>query len=340
MEIRALGRSGVQVSSLCLGAMAFGATGNPDHDDGIRVIHRALDAGINFVDTADVYSRGESEEVVGKALKGRRDDVVLATKFFNPMGGDPNRRGMSRRWIVQACEESLRRLGTDYIDLYQVHRLDEDTDLDELLGALSDLVRQGKVRMVGSSTFPVETVVEAHWTSERRGHVRLRTEQPPYSIFVRGIERDLLPTCARYGMGVLVWSPLNSGWLTGKYRAGQAPPADSRLARLGRRTEGPTADRKAAALAQLEVIAADAGLDLITMALAFTLAHPAVTSSIIGPRTMQQLESQLPAAEVRLSDEILDRIDAVVRPGETLHRPDVAYEPRSIRHASLRRRRG
>jgi aryl-alcohol dehydrogenase-like predicted oxidoreductase len=338
MEMRALGRSGVQVSSLCLGAMAFGANANPDHDDCIRVIHRALDAGINFVDTADIYSRGESEEIVSKALRGRRDDVVLATKFFNPMGDDPNRRGISRRWIVRACEESLRRLGTDYIDLYQVHRLDEATDLDEMLGALSDLVRQGKVRMVGSSTFPAEAVVEAHWTSERRGHVRLRTEQPPYSIFVRGIERDLLPTCQRYGMGVLVWSPLNSGWLTGKYRAGQSPAAGSRLARLGRSIDGPTAARKTDALVQLESIAADAGLDLITMALAFTLAHPAVSSSIIGPRTMEQLVSQLPAAEATLSQETLDRIDKVVRPGETLHRPDVAYEPRAIREASARRR--
>jgi aryl-alcohol dehydrogenase (NADP+) len=322
--------------------MAFGskgwATGNGDHDDCVRIVHRALDAGINFIDTADVYSRGESEGIVGRALKGRRDDVVLATKFFNPMGDDPNHRGMSRRWIVRACEDSLRRLGTDHIDLYQVHRLDEETDLDEMLGALSDLVRQGKVRMVGSSTFPAEAVVEAHWTSERRGHVKLRTEQPPYSIFVRGIERDLLPTCQRYGMGVLVWSPLNSGWLTGKYRAGEAPGADSRLARMGRAIDGPTALRKTEAVKELEAIAADAGMDLITLALAFTLAHPAVTSTIIGPRTMEQLESQLPADGVTLSAETLDRIDKVVRPGETLTRRDIAFEPKAIRDASERRR--
>ncbi|MEU7814003.1 aldo/keto reductase [Pseudonocardia sp. NPDC049154] len=340
MEMRALGRSGVRVSSLCLGAMAFGARGNTDHDDSVRIIHRALDAGINFVDTADVYSQGESEEIVGRALKGRRDDVVLATKFFNPMGEDPNRRGMSRRWIVKACEESLRRLDTDHIDLYQVHRLDEETDLDELLGALSDLVRQGKVRMVGSSTFPAEAIVEAHWTSERRGHVPLRTEQPPYSILVRGIERDVLPTCARYGMGVLVWSPLNSGWLTGKYRSGQTPEAASRLGKLGRNVDGPTGRRKTEAVEQLEAIAADAGLDLITLALAFTLAHPAVTSSIIGPRTMEQLESQVPAASVTLTAETLDRIDEVVRPGETITRRDVAFEPRSIRFPAERRRTG
>lgn len=341
MELRALGRSGVRVSSLCLGAMAFGAGpmgGNRDHDEAVRIIHRALDAGINVVDTADVYSRGESEEIVGRALKGRRDDVVLATKFFNPMGEDPNRRGMSRRWIVRACEDSLRRLDTDHIDLYQVHRYDEDTDLDELLGALSDLVSAGKVRMVGSSTWPAEAVVEAHWTSERRGHVTLRTEQPPYSILARGIERDLLPTCQRYGMGVLVWSPLNGGWLTGKYRAGEAPAADSRLGRFGRAVQGTTAQRKTAAVAELTAIAADAGLDLITLALAFTLAHPAVTSAIIGPRTMEQLESQLPAAGVVLSAETLDRIDRVVRPGETLTRGDVVYEPQAIRDPARRRR--
>jgi aryl-alcohol dehydrogenase-like predicted oxidoreductase len=338
MELRPLGRSGVRVSSLCLGAMAFGSRANTDHDDCVRIVHRALDAGINVVDTADVYSHGESEEIVGKALKGRRDDVVLATKFFNPMGTDPNRRGMSRRWIVRACEESLRRLDTDHIDLYQVHRLDEDTDLDELLGALSDLVHQGKVRMVGSSTFPAEAVVEAQWTAERRGHVPLRTEQPPYSILVRGIERDVLPTCARYGMGVLVWSPLNSGWLTGKYRAGETPAADSRLGKLGRALDRAAAHRKTELVEELAGIAEEAGLDLVTMALAFTLAHPAVTSSIIGPRTMEQLESQLPAAEVTLSAETLDRIDKVVRPGETVHRPDVFYEPRGIRSAAARRR--
>src|SRR5215203_19629 len=231
MELRYLGRSGVRVSALTLGAMSFGSMGNADRDDCTRIIHRALDAGINIIDTADVYSAGESEEIVGAALRGRRDDVVLATKAFNPMGRDVNRRGSSRRWIIRACEDSLRRLGVDHVDLFQLHRPDENTDIDDTLGALTDLVRQGKVRMIGSSTFPAEAIVEAQWAAERRGHEKLRSEQPPYSIFVRSIERDVLPTCQRHGMGAIVWSPLNGGWLTGKYRRDAAPPAGSRFER-------------------------------------------------------------------------------------------------------------
>src|SRR2546428_2339747 len=231
MELRTLGRTGVQVSPLCLGAMMFGAWGNEDHDESIRIIHRALDAGINFVDTADVYSHGESEEIVGKALAGRRDDVVLATKVHATMGDDPNMRGNSRRWIVREVENSLRRLDTDWIDLYQAHRPDESTDIDETLGALSDLVHQGKIRYLGSSTFPAELIVEAQWAAERAGHERFRCEQPPYSALVRGIERAVLPTCARYGMGVIPWSPLAGGLLTRRHRKGPEPPADSRLAR-------------------------------------------------------------------------------------------------------------
>jgi aryl-alcohol dehydrogenase (NADP+) len=257
------------------------------------------------------------------------------------MSRDPNHRGSSRRWIVRACEDSLRRLGTDHIDLYQLHRPDADTDVDETLGALSDLVRQGKVLMTGTSTFPAEQIVEAQWCAERRGHVRPRCEQPPYSIFVRGIERDVLPTCERYGIGAIVWSPLNGGWLTGKYS--RDVPGDSRFARLGRgswRADSPGAEAKRALLPELEAIAADAGTNLIGLALAFTLAHPAVTSTIIGPRTMDQLESQLPAAEVRLDAAILDRVDALVAPGRTLSRGDIAYEPRAIRHAAARRRSG
>ncbi|TFV88855.1 aldo/keto reductase [Blastococcus sp. CT_GayMR16] len=343
MELRVLGRSGVRFSTLTLGAMAFGSMGNTDRDDCVRIIHRALDAGINVVDTADVYSGGESEEIVGQALKGRRDDVVLATKSYNPMGRDPNRRGSSRRWIIQACEDSLRRLGTDYIDLYQLHRPDENTDIEDTLGALTDLVRQGKVRMIGSSTFPAEAIVEAHWAAERRGTERLRSEQPPYSIFVRGIERDLLPTCQRYGMGVIVWSPLNGGWLTGKYRRDEPMPSDSRFARTGRGPWGidsPGADRKLDLLPELEVVAKDSGTDLIGLSLAFTVAHPAVTSAIIGPRTMEQLESQLAAADLRLDDAALDRIDELVAPGETVARNDLSFEPRAIRHKAQRRIRG
>jgi aryl-alcohol dehydrogenase-like predicted oxidoreductase len=341
VEQRAIGKTGVEVSSLCLGAMSFGSFGNSDHDDCIRIVHRALDAGITFIDTADVYSMGESEEIVGKALKGRRDDVVLATKFFNPMSKDRNHRGGSRRWIAQACEDSLRRLGTDYIDLYQMHRPDERTDLDETLGALSDLVRAGKVRMLGSSTYPAEVIVESQWVADRRGHIPFRCEQPPYSIFTRGIERDVLPTCVKYGMGAIVWSPLNGGWLTGKYRAGEQVAEDSRFNRMSRgawKLDSPTSQRKRELVAALETVAADAGMDLITLAVAFTLVHPAVTSSIIGPRTMEQLDSQLGAGDVVLDGTTLDRIDELVSPGTTLSRTDIAYEPRAVRHVALRRR--
>jgi aryl-alcohol dehydrogenase-like predicted oxidoreductase len=342
-QLRPLGQTGVKVSNLCLGAMSFGSIGNADAADCTLIVHRALEAGINFIDTADVYSRGDSEEIVGKALQGRRDDVVVATKFFNSMSGDANMRGASRRWIVRACEDSLRRLGTDYIDLYQVHRPDEATDLDETLGALTDLVRQGKVRTIGSSTFPAETIVEAQWTSERRGHVRLRCEQPPYSVFARGIERDVLPTCQRYGMGAIVWSPLNGGWLTGKYGRDRPAPDDARFHRLGGRgawsLDSPGSERKRDLLPALEALAADAGMDLISLSLAFTLAHPAVTATIIGPRTLDQLESQLPAAEVTLPEDVLDRLDEIVAPAETISRSDVAFEPRAIRDVAARRRR-
>ena len=229
MDYRPLGRTGVSVSQLCLGAMMFGAFGNPDHDDSIRIIHRALDAGINFIDTADFYSAGESETIVGKALAGgRRDDVVLATKVGLPFGEDPNHRGTSRRWITQAVENCLRRLDTDWIDLYQVHRLDPNTDIDETLGVLSDLVHAGKIRAFGASTVPASEIVEAQWAAERRGRERFRTEQPQYSILNRTVESDVLPTAARYGMGVLTYSPLAGGWLTGGYRKGQDAAARSR----------------------------------------------------------------------------------------------------------------
>src|ERR1700716_1568973 len=224
MEYRQLGGTGVRVSPLCLGAMMFGAWGNTDHEESTRIIDRALDAGINFIDTADVYARGESEEIVGKALEGRRDSVVLATKVHGSMGDDPNERGNSRRWIVRAVENSLRRLQTDWIDLYQIHRPEADTDVDETLGALSDLVHAGKVRYIGSSTFPASQIVEAQWVAERRGRERFVSEQPPYSILVREVEKDVLPTAQRYGMGVIPWSPLAGGWLTGRYRLGNDGP--------------------------------------------------------------------------------------------------------------------
>src|SRR5881396_1909875 len=278
MEHRNLGRTGVQVSPLCLGAMMFGAWGNPDHDESIRIIRRALDAGINFVDTADVYSRGESEEIVGKALAGgRRDDVVLATKFHGSMGDDPNERGNSRRWIMRAVDASLRRLRTDWIDLYQVHRPEPDTDVDETLGALTDLVRAGKIRYLGSSTFPAHAIVEAQWTAERRGRERFVCEQPPYSILVRGIEADVLPVCQQYGMGVIPWSPLAGGWLSGKYRKGEDMPQSGRARRIPQRFDLaiPENQHKLDLVEELMKVAADAGVSLIELAIAFVIQHPA-----------------------------------------------------------------
>ena len=340
----------MQVSPLCLGAMMFGAWGEPDHDVSIKIIHRALDAGINFIDTADVYSQGESEEIVGKALAGgRRDDVIVATKVHSQMGvqfgeqgdGDPNKRGNSRRWITREVENSLRRLQTDWIDLYQVHRPDPATDIEETLGALTDLQRQGKIRVFGSSTYPAHEIVEAQWVAERRGLGRFVTEQPPYSILVRGIEADVLPVAERYGMGVMPWSPLAGGWLTGRYRKGQDVPESRRAQRLPGRydLDKPGNQAKLDAAEELALLAEDAGLSLIHLALAFTLAHPAVTAPIIGPRTMEQLESQMSAVDVTLSEEVLDRIDKIVPPGATLNRDDSGYVSPALREPNLRRRR-
>jgi aryl-alcohol dehydrogenase-like predicted oxidoreductase len=339
IEHRPLGRTGVQVSPLCLGAMMFGAWGEPDHDASIRVIHAALDAGLNFVDTADVYSRGESEEIVGKALKNRRDDVVLATKVHGTMGDDVNQRGNSRRWIMRAVEDSLRRLGTDWIDLYQIHRPEPDTDVEETLGALSDLVHQGKVRHVGSSTFPPSRVVEAQWAARERGLARFVTEQPPYSLLVRGVERDLLPTCARHGMGVIPWSPLAGGWLSGRWRAGREAPASTRAERLPGRFDLsiPANARKLEAAEALAQLAEEEGLTLVQLALAFVLRHPAVTAPIIGPRTMEHLESQLAALDVTLSDDVLDRIDEIVPPGVDVNPADAGYQDPAMEPAARRR---
>jgi aryl-alcohol dehydrogenase-like predicted oxidoreductase len=339
MQLRNLGATGVKVSPLCLGAMMFGDWGNTDHDESVAIIHAALDAGINFIDTADVYSRGESEEIVGKALKGRRDNVVLATKIHGTMGDDPNEFGNSRRWIIREVENSLRRLQTDWIDLYQIHRPEEDTDIDETLGALTDLVRQGKVRYIGSSTFPPSQIVEAQWTAERRGRERFICEQPPYSMIVRGIEADVLPTCKRYGMGVIPWSPLGGGWLTGKWRKGQDAPDSSRAQRLPHRYDlsMPENQRKLDAVEQLALLAEETGISLIHMALAFVMRHPAVTAPIIGPRTMEQLESQIGAAEVELSEEVLDRIDKIVPPGTTISAIDQGWQNPALQPDQLRR---
>jgi aryl-alcohol dehydrogenase-like predicted oxidoreductase len=332
MQYRTLGRTGIKVTPYALGAMMLGSFGNPDRQEGVRIIHRALDAGINFIDTADRY--GDSEEVVGEALAGRRDQVVLATKFWGPVDDDVNHRGASRRWIMQAVERSLRALRTDHIDLYQLHRPDPETDIDETLSALTDLVRQGKVRAIGTSSMRGSEIVEAQWVSERRGFERFRTEQPNYSILDREIEREILPVAERYGMGTLVYSPLAGGALTGKYRAGQAN--DNFRAGTGMRHFRD--DRRLAAIEELVVLSQEVGIPLTHLAMAFTIAHPGVTSAIAGPRTMEQLEDTLAGADVSLSDDVLDRIDAIVPPGESIGAMDMVYRGPEVEDAALRRR--
>jgi aryl-alcohol dehydrogenase-like predicted oxidoreductase len=341
MKYRTLGRTGVKVSPLCLGAMMFGAWGNPDHDESVAVIHAALDAGINFIDTADVYSAGESEKIVAKALQGRRDDVVLATKVHGGMGSDPNMQGNSRRWIIRECENSLERLQTDYIDLYQIHRPEPDTDIDETLGALTDLVHQGKVRYLGSSTFPASAIVEAQWAAERRQRERFVCEQPPYSILVRGVESDVLPTCQRHGMGVIPWSPLAGGWLSGKWRKGGTDLTSHRANRIPARYDlsVPGNQEKLEAADALGRLADDAGIPLVQLAVAWVIRNPAVTAAIIGPRTMEQFTSQLGAADVELSDDVLDRIDEIVPPGTNFTWADAGYAPPMVASRRARRRR-
>ena len=332
MRYRTLGRTGIKVSPYALGALALGTSvGNADHDDSVRLIHKALDAGINFLDTSDTY--GESEVVVGKALKGRRDSVVLATKFGRPTGDDPNQQGASRRWIMTAVENSLRRLQTDYIDLYQVHRPDPSTDVEETLSALSDLIRSGKVRAVGTSAMPASDIIEAQWVAERRGLERFRTDQPPYSILSRGIEREVLPIAQRHGMGILVWGPLGQGMLTGRVRKGQQ--TDLRRAGLLKALND---ERRIDAVEQLIPLAEKAGLPMTHLALAFAIAHPGVTSAIIGPHTTEQLDDLLASADVTLTDDILDQIDEVVPPGTDVGALDQAYLPPALQNASLRRR--
>jgi aryl-alcohol dehydrogenase-like predicted oxidoreductase len=341
MRYRTLGGTGIQVSVHCLGAMMFGAVGNADHDDCVRIVHAALDQGINFVDTADMYSAGESEAIVGQALQGRRDDVVLATKVHFPMGEGPNRGGNSRRWILNAVEQSLQRLKTDWIDLYQIHRPDHTTDIEETLWVLSDLVQQGKIRAFGCSTFPAEEIVEAQWVAERRGLRRFRTEQPPYSLLARGIEASVLPVCQRYGMGVLVWSPLASGFLSGRYRKGEPVDLSSGRPALNPERFDPSIPgnvTKLEAVEQLVEVASDVGCSLPQLAVAFTVAHPAVTSVIIGPRTMEHLDGLLKGAALTLDDATLDRIDQIVSPGTNLYHPDGAWRPPALSDAARRRR--
>jgi aryl-alcohol dehydrogenase-like predicted oxidoreductase len=338
MRRRVLGGTGMSVSEIALGTMMFGAMGNPDHDESIRMIHTALDSGVNFIDTSDVYSLGESEVIVGKALRGRRDDVVLATKFGLPMGEDPNQRGGSPRWIKRAVHDSLRRLGTDYLDLYQMHRPDYLTDVEETLSALSDLVRSGTVRAIGGSFFSPEQIVEAQWAAARGGHHRFRTEQPPYSILTRGVESSVLPTAQRYGMGVLTFGPLNSGWLSGR----SDPASGHRNAGPGAKMfdlSQPGVQAKAEAVEKLTKLAAEAGLPLPHLATAFVRAHPAVTSVLIGPRRPEHLSDLLAGADVALSEDVLDRIDQVVAPGVDLNAGDFYIDPTPpIQDKRLRRR--
>ncbi|WP_159500233.1 aldo/keto reductase [Microbacterium sp. 18062] len=338
---RTLGRTGVKVSPLTLGAMNFGANFNGDHVEATRMIHAAIDGGINLIDTADVYSRGESEEIVGTALGGRRDDIVLATKFHGSMGSDPNHGGNSRRWIYRAVEDSLRRLSTDYIDLYQVHRPDPSIDMDETFGALSDLVRAGKIRYFGTTTFEAHELVEAQHLAERRGYVRAVSEQPPYSILARGAERAVLPVTQQYGIGVLTWSPLAGGWLSGRWRRGVDVPASSTRMKHNIWRHDPELEVnriKREAAEDLADIAESAGLSMVELALGFVLRHPAVTSVIIGPRTMEQLRDQLEAPSVVLGDDVLDAIDAIVLPGVTINAADAGYAPPSLTTPSARRR--
>lgn len=331
MHYRPLGRTGVRVSPFALGAMMFSSFGTEDQTEVDAMVGRALDAGINFIDTADAY--GTSEEILGRALKGRRDEVVLASKFARPLDDNPNHQGGSRRWIMTAVENSLRRLQTDHLDLFQIHRPDPTTDVEETLSALTDLVRSGKVRMIGSSDMPASEIVEAQWAAQRRGFERFRTEQPHYSLLDRSIEREVLPVAQRYGMGTVIWSPLASGMLTGRVRRGQE--SDLRRTRLFAALRD---ERRIDAVEEFVALAEEAGLSLTHLAIAFVISHPGVTAALIGPRTMAQLDDLLAAAEVSLPDDLLDRIDAIVAPGTGVGRMDQEYNTPAILDAGLRRR--
>lgn len=339
MHYRTLGQTGVQLSSLALGAMNFGSLGRTTQQEATAIVDGALEAGINVIDTADFYSGGESEEMVGKAIAARRDDIVVATKAGLAMGEDPNRRGSSRRWLVRALEDSLGRLGVDHVDLYQVHRWDPTTSDEETLSALTDLQRAGKIRYFGSSTFPAYRIVEAQWAAERHHLGRYATEQPPYSILQRGAENHVLPVAERYGLGVLAWSPLASGWLSGAVREGHEA-VTSRSAFMPQLFDLslPSNRAKLDAVEQLATVADDAGLTMVQLALGFVTAHPSVTSAIIGPRTMEHLRSQLAAADTVLPGDVLDAIDRIVAPGVDLA-PDEKHDaPPALLDPSLRRR--
>ncbi|MFJ8546644.1 aldo/keto reductase [Streptomyces sp. NPDC093586] len=333
MQYRPLGRTGIKVSPYALGTLMYATRMGNEPQESARIIHRALDAGINFLDTGDAY--GDSEEVVGEALKGRRENVVLATKFGMPAGEDPNQRGTSRRWIIKAVENSLRRLQTDYIDVYQVQRLDPTTDFEETLSALTDLIRSGKVRVIGSSTTPASDIVEAQWVAERRGLERFRTEQPPYSLLNRSIEREVLPVAQRYGMGVMVWGPLGQGMLTGRVRRNQ----ENNLVRAGL-FKHLNDERRIEVVERLLPLAEEAGMSLTRLAMAFAIAHPGVTSALAGARTMAHLDDLIAGFDVQLSDDILDRIDEIVPPGTDVGTLDQDYVPEALQNSHLRRRPG
>jgi len=339
MQYRTLGRTGVQVSTLVLGAMNFGALGRTTQDEVTAMVDVALDGGINLIDTADMYGRGQSEELVGKAIAGRRDDIVLATKVWGPMSDERNHRGSSRRWLVTELEHSLRRLGVDHVDLYQIHRWDPTTSDEETLSALTDLQRAGKIRYFGTSTFPAYRLVQAQWAAHEQRLSRYVTEQPSYSILQRGVESDVLPVTEQYGLGVLAWSPLASGWLSGAIRAGQHITT-SRSALMPERfdTAAPANRARLDAVERLAAVADQAGLTMIQLALGFVTAHPGVTSAIIGPRTMEHLHSQLAAADTVLSADVLDAIDAIVAPGVDLAAHEKNDTPPALLDAARRRR--
>jgi len=340
MQYRTLGRTGVQVSTLSLGAMNFGAIGRTTQEQATAIVDGALEAGVNLIDTADMYGQGESEQMVGRAIAGRRDDVVLATKAYMPMGQDPNHRGSSRRWLVTELEHSLRRLGVDHVDLYQVHRWDPTTSDEETLSALTDLQRAGKIRYFGSSTFPAYRIVQAQWAAREHHLGRYVTEQPSYSLLQRGIETHVLPVTEQYGLGVLAWSPLASGWLSGAVREGQQV-STNRSSVMPQRFDLTIASNRARldAVEQLAKIAEQAGLTMIQLALGFVTAHPAVTSALIGPRTTEHLTSQLAAAaDTVLTPDVLDAIDAVVAPGTDLAPEEKFDTPPALLDAALRRR--
>ena len=317
IETRLLGRTGVRVSNLCLGAMMFGWRTEPA--ESCAIVDRAIDAGINFIDTANVYGGGRSEKTTGEALvrNGKRDRIVLATKFHGTMDADdPNMRGASRRHIVAACEASLKRLQTDYIDLYQIHRPRPDTAIDETLRALDDLIRQGKVRYIGTSTFAAWQFVESLWASERHGLNRFVCEQQPYNLLDRRVERELMPMARTYGVATIPWSPLGGGLLTGKYRRGEEPPQGTRFANANPMQRRRYNKRIFDVIEGLTPLAASRGVTLSQYALAWVMAQPGVTSPIIGPRTMAQLEDNLPAADIEITEEDTRAIDALIPPGQ------------------------